>query len=262
MGEVTGSGAERGTIAELNEAIAARVPIVLATVISTRRSVPRHAGSKMLVYGDGMTSGTIGGGAMEANVVDAALVALGDGRTQRLHFSLVDPAAGDPGVCGGDVEVYLEPYAPTKTCYVIGLGHVGQAVIDLASWLGYRVVGWDDRPEVVDCVTTASVCTGPIEQAIKEQPIDEHSRVIIVTRNISIDHDVLPVVLETPAPYIGLMGSDRRWATTRAKLITAGVSTSDLDRVSCPIGREIWAETPSEIAVSIMAEVIGFDRGC
>ncbi|MDH3683754.1 MAG: XdhC/CoxI family protein, partial [Acidimicrobiia bacterium] len=246
-------------------AVERREPAVLVTVIDTRRSVPRRAGSKMLVYGDGRSSGTIGGGEMEARVVAAAADALATGRTSRLHYSLLDPSAGDPGVCGGEVELYLEPYMPRTTVYVVGAGHVGRAVIELADWLGYRVVAWDDRSEVLeetggglaDGVTTV---TGPIADAVVAEPIDAHTRVVMVTRNAALDVELLPVLLASPATYIGLMGSDRRWATTRRKLLEAGVEEADLARVHAPIGVEISAETPAEIAVSILAEVISHER--
>lgn len=252
-------------LAELLAAVERREPVVLATVIDTHRSVPRRAGSKMLVYGDGRSSGTIGGGEMEARVLAAAADALTTGRTGRLHYSLLDPAAGDPGVCGGEVELFLEPYMPRTTLYVVGAGHVGRAVIELAHWLGYRVVAWDDRSEVLDpeagpLPAEVTTLTGSIADAVRSEPIDAHTRVVMVTRNVGLDVELLPVLLDTPAPYIGLMGSERRWATTRKKLQAAGVDEADLARVTAPIGIEIAAETPAEIAVSILAEVIGHDR--
>ena len=138
----------RSILAELMTAIDERRPVVLATVVDTTRSVPRRAGSKMLVHADGTISGTVGGGEMEARAVAEALDALITGRPRRVSYSLLDPATGDPGVCGGDVEMYLEPYMPETTIFVVGIGHVGRAVVELAAWLGYRVVAWDDRPEL------------------------------------------------------------------------------------------------------------------
>ena len=249
-------------LSELLAAAEARLPVVLATVVDTRHSVPRRAGSKMLVYADGATSGTIGGGEMEARVVAEALDAMSDRRPRRLTYALVDPSAGDPGVCGGEVELYLEPHMPQTTIYVIGTGHVGQAVVELASWLGYRVVAWDDRSELVAGIEGAeATVTGPITEALATEPIDEHTMVVMVTRNVALDAELLPPLLATPAPYIGLMGSNRRWDTTRQRLIEAGVAAEDLARVHAPIGIEISAETPAEIAVSILAEVISSGHG-
>ncbi|MGI9613046.1 MAG: XdhC family protein [Acidimicrobiales bacterium] len=253
-------------LAELLAAVERREPVVFATVVDSKRSVPRRPGSKMLVYGDGRIAGTIGGGEMESRVVTEALDVLSTGRPRRLTYSLLDPATGDPGVCGGEVELYLEPHMPTSTIFVVGIGHVGQAVVELASWLGYRVVAWDDRSEVVESPirqadgSELTVVTGPMAEVVDSEPIDAHTRVVMVTRNVSLDVDLLPPLLASPAPYIGLMGSERRWSTTRQKLADVGVSAEELGRVHAPIGVEIAAETPSEIAVSIMAEVIRHER--
>ena len=247
---------------ELLAAVEDRRPVVLVTVVDSARSVPRRPGSKMLVYPDGATSGTVGGGEMEARVVTEALDALAARRPRRLSYSLLDPRSGDPGVCGGEVELYLEPHMPQTTVYVIGIGHVGRAVVELADWLGYRVVAWDDRAELTDGIDGADqVLTGTIAEALAAAPPDEHSRVVMVTRNVDLDVEILPALLGTPVPTIGLMGSNRRWSTTRKRLVEAGIAEADLDRVHSPIGVEIAAETPAEIAVSILAEVIGHERG-
>lgn len=246
---------------ELLDAVGDRTPVVLCTVVGTSRSVPRRAGAKMLVFAHGSTSGTIGGGEMESRVIAEALDALAEGRPRRLTYALVDPSSGDPGVCGGEVDLYLEPHMPHSTIYLIGAGHVGAAVAELATWLGHRVVVWDDRPEQLDGIDGVhATVSGSIEDAVAAHPIDEHTRVVMVTRNVQLDTTLLPVLLSTPAPYIGLMGSERRWATTREKLAAAGVADVDLDRVQSPIGVEINAETPAEIAVSILAEVIADER--
>jgi xanthine dehydrogenase accessory factor len=264
----SGSGTA-AILRELLEASSRREPVVLATVVHTSRSVPRRPGSKMLVYASGRTSGTVGGGEMEARVVAECLAALGDGRPRRLAYSLVDPARGDPGVCGGDVELYLEPHMPTSTLFVAGLGHVGRAVVELARWLDHRILAWDDRTEVgaavdgdLDVGPDGVLHRGrPLAEALAETPIDAATRVVLVTRNPGLDLELLPLILATPAPFVGLMGSDRRWHETRARLTAAGVSEADLARVHTPVGLEIRAETPAEIAVSILAQVIAHERG-
>lgn len=256
-------------LAELLDAVDRREPVVLATVVDSRRSVPRRPGSKMLVYADGRIVGTIGGGEMESRVVSEALDALAADKPRRLTYSLLDPTTGDPGVCGGEVELFLEPHMPTSTIFVLGIGHVGRAVVELASWLGYRLVAWDDRAELAEAAEATfalpddrdvTVLTGSIGDALAGQPIDAHTLVVMVTRNVALDLELLPPLLASPAPYIGLMGSERRWATTRRKLVDAGADDADLARVHAPIGVEIAAETPTEIAVSIMAEVIAHQR--
>ena len=256
-------------LAELLAAVERREPVVLATVIDSRRSVPRRPGSKMLVYADGRIAGTVGGGEMESRVVTEALDALVAGTARRLTYSLLDPTSGDPGVCGGDVELFLEPHMPSSTILVLGIGHVGRAVVELATWLGYRVVAWDDRAELAEIAESTisvpdggdvTVLTGSIDDAWAGHPIDAQTRVVMVTRNVDLDVHLLPLVLARPTPYIGVMGSDRRWGTTRRKLLEVGIDDADLARVHAPIGVEIAAETPAEIAVSIMAEVISHQR--
>ena len=117
---------------ELVAAVDTGERVVLATVVDTCRSVPRHAGSKMLVHEDGRRSGTIGGGAVEARVATAALAALADGQARLVRYDLLDPLNGEPGTCGGEMTVYLEPHLPTPTVLVIGCGTIGRAVVDLA----------------------------------------------------------------------------------------------------------------------------------
>ena len=120
---------------------------VLCTIIRTRGSTPRHATSKMLVYPDGHILGTVGGGGLEQQVIAASLEALRDGQPRLLEFNMVDPSRGDVGVCGGTVEVFVEPILPKPLLVVIGAGHVGKAVAHLAHWLGFRVAVNDDRAE-------------------------------------------------------------------------------------------------------------------
>ncbi|MFV1989955.1 MAG: XdhC family protein [Acidimicrobiales bacterium] len=245
---------------ELARAIASRQKVVLATIVDTNKSVPRRPGSKMLVYPDGTISGTIGGGEMESRAIAEALEALESAQPRRLSYSLVDAAAGDPGICGGDVELFLEPHMPQPTLYVLGIGHVGSAVAELARWLGYRVIAWDDRPEIASSVAGLDVSSESIVDVLKEHPIDEHTKIVMTTRSVSVDVEVLPALLATPATFVGIMGSKRRWETTRETLLTAGQSAESLARVHSPIGIDISAETPTEIAVAVLAEVIAHER--
>lgn len=239
----------------LAEAIANRTPVVLATITATDRSVPRRPGAKMLVFGDGSTLGTIGGGEMEARVRVAARESLTTGAPRTLSFTLLDPATGDPGVCGGEVHLFLEPYMPPKQLLVIGAGHVGQAVVELATWLELSCVVWDDRPEQLLTITSADrVLGGPIEEAAAL--VDAHTAIVLLTRNVALDALLLPVLLATEAPIVGVMGSQRRWLTTLGLLRDAGVTESQLERIRTPVGLEIGAESPKEIAVSVLAQII------
>lgn len=245
----------------LREAITAGRPVALATVIDTRRSVPRHAGSKMLVYQDGTSFGSIGGGEMEASVLGEAAAALRDGRPRLLSYLLTDPGRGDVGVCGGEVSIYLEAYMPAATVVVVGTGHIGKAIVELADWLGFSVVAYDDRPEQVEpsLVPKARVrVSGPVEDLLPHITAECH--LTVVTRNMAVDLELLPPLLTSPARSIGVMGSRRRWEMTRAELIKRGVDAALLDRVWAPIGLEINAESPEEIALSVLAEIVRHRR--
>ncbi len=245
----------------LLSAVSERKPVSLCTVIDSNRSVPRKAGAKMLVFEDGSTYDTIGGGEMEARVIAEALKSIRENKPRNLSYSLVNPTIGDPGVCGGDVQIYLEPYMPQVTIYIIGAGHIGKAVSELSRWLGYRVIVWDDRTEVVNELDgKVEALSGPLIDALSVEPIDEYTRVVIVTRNAEVDTEILPTILATPASYIGVMGSSQRWKVVKEALVKQGVPQEDLNRLSTPIGLDISAESPEEIAISIMAEVIAGDN--
>jgi xanthine dehydrogenase accessory factor len=236
----------------------------LATVVRARGAVPRRAGSKMLVFPGGRIEGTVGGGEMESRVIQEALEALQTGEPRLLHYTFQDPAQGDPGVCGGEMEVYVEPILPRRTLVVVGAGHVGKALAHLGHWLGFRVVVCDDRegfavPEVVpdgDEYLTCALVDIPARLDITDRTF-----VVLTTRGVGVDVEGLPPLLETSAAYIGVIGSRKRWETCVSQLRERGVSEERIGRVTSPIGLELNAETPEEIAVSILAELIMRIRG-
>lgn len=239
-------------------------PAALCTVARTSGSVPRRAGSKMLVFADGSIEGSVGGGEMEARVIAEALAAMKDGKPRLVHYELRDPASGDPGVCGGIVEVFVETIKPEETILIIGAGHVGKAVAHLADWLGFRVALSDDRVELCTPEQAPEAqAFYPVQMAdLPEQmPVNPQTYIVLSTRNMQVDVEGLPALLETPAAYIGVIGSRRRWTTARKALEAAGVAKKQLDRVHSPMGLELNAETPEEIALSIMSEIVMLKRG-
>lgn len=237
---------------------------VLCTIVRSQGSTPRRATSKMIVFPDGNIIGTIGGGEVEQRIKLEALAALKTGKATILEYNMANPSEGDPGVCGGTVEVYVEPILPKPTLVVIGGGHVGKALTHLAHWLGFWVAVCDDRPEfsTPDSVPDADAYF-PVK--ILELPekfeITPWTYLVLTTRGVDIDVEGLPALLASNAAYIGVIGSRRRWMTTRKQLLERGIDQSSLDRVHSPIGLELNAETPEEIAVSIMAEIIMFRNG-
>ncbi len=219
----------------------------------------------MLVGADGyLLAGTIGGGEMESRVVKLAVESIADSQSRTASYQLADPASGDPGVCGGTVEVFIEPLLPSPTLLVIGAGHVGRALTHLAKWLGFRVVVTDDRVETCTpehCPGADVYLPGPLAEQLAKVSITPHTYVALVTRGYPIDVNVLPSLLNSAAAYVGVMGSERRWLTAAKAMQEKGVSAELLARVHAPIGLELNAETPEEIAVSIMAEIIAARRG-
>ena len=231
----------------------------LCTVTSSEGSTPRHVGSKMLVYPDGHFIGTVGGGDLEHRVLDEAWMAITDGQPRKLHYNMADPSRGDVGVCGGQVEVFVEPILPAPLLVVIGAGHVGKAVVHLAKWLGFRVAVCDDRAEFCTPEATPEadayfpVTMDKLPEHIK---IDKCTILILTTRGSSVDAAGIAPLLDSAAAYIGVIGSRRRWATTAKALKEKGVAEEKIAKVHSPMGLELQAETPEEIAVSILAEVM------
>ncbi len=238
--------------------------VALATIFSARGSVPRREGSKMLVFPDGSIEGTVGGGEVENRVIKEAIEALAEGKMRKLHYNFNSPEKGDPGVCGGEVDILIEPFRPQATVVVVGGGHVGAKVASLAKWLGYRVVVNDDRPDFA-CAEAIPEADEHIECQLADLPerldINADTYLVLTTRSMEVDVAGLPSLFGTPAAYLGIIGSRRRWELCVNKLREQGVAQEDIERVTSPIGLEIGAETPEEIALSVMAQIITIQRG-
>jgi xanthine dehydrogenase accessory factor len=235
------------------------LPAALVTIIETQGSMPRHAGSKMIVWPDGTIVGTVGGGQMESRIIQDAQAAIKSGQTSIVEYTLNNIGKGDPGICGGTGRFFIEPMTETLTLLVIGGGHVGKALCELGKWAGFRVILSDDRPEFchpdyVPGLDGYIVCPpGELPQHIE---LHNKTYVAAVTRGLPVDKNLLPILIGTQAAYIGLIGSRRRWALTVKELEGQGFSQEQLAQIHAPIGLEIQAETPQEIAVSILAEII------
>lgn len=243
----------------LIECIQQNKPAAIATVVKVMGSSPREVGAKMLVYPDGSIIGSVGGGEMELRVIRAARDAIRDGKPRYLDMTLSDDVRGDPMICGGEMEIFVEPLQRPPTMLIIGAGHIGVACAQLAKSLGFRVVVWDDRAELAtrEHVPSADELeTGDIVEKLQTLEVLPQTYIVLVTRLHTLDAELLRAAIDKPANYIGMLGSERRVLTVFKMLREQGVREEDLGRVHAPIGVKIGAETPAEIAVSIMAEVI------
>lgn len=218
----------------------------------------------MLLFADGSISGTIGGGEMESRVIKSARAVSHDGEGRVDTYQLVDPANGDPGVCGGEVDVFVEPIRPEPTLLVIGAGHVGAAIVHLGKWLGFHVILNDDRENLCNPESVPGAdryVVGGVEELTADVTFHHQIFIVLATRGFPIDLPLLPELLNRPHGYLGVIGSLRRWATAVDELVNQGVSSDALADIHAPMGLELNAETPKEIAMSILAEIIMLQRG-
>ncbi len=249
---------------ELLAARAARRPCALVTVAATKGSVPRAAGAKMLVYADGATSGTIGGGKFEALVVADAQECMRRKEPLLKTFSLREGETDSFGaICGGEATVLIEPQLLREALFLVGAGHCAQAIARLATECGLFVTVLDDRAEIL-----AEMPAGVVRHAEISAPefIGEHAwqrdeAIVIVSRNHQLDGEALASALRTSgAGYIGMIGSRRKVRQVFDRLRASGVSEEALDRVYAPIGLDLGADAPVEIAVSAVAEILAVLR--
>lgn len=242
----------------LSETIKSGNPVVLCVVTHTTGSTPRHAGSKMLVFPDQRIVGTIGGGETEARVIDEALDLFQKPGVKNLSYTLVSPENGDPGICGGTIDVYLEWIGSESRIIILGAGHVGQAVYDLSQWLDLKAILIDDRKEILGPLNPENndnIYLLEPEEIPRSIQINENDFIVLTTRGHEFDTRILPSLLESRANYIGVIGSKRRWITTKEFLVKQGYSKEILEKIYSPVGLDIKAETPKEIALSILSEI-------
>jgi len=231
---------------------------VLATVISSRGSVPRKAGAKMVIKGDGTLVGSIGGGNVEQAVQEKAIAVMKSGEPQMMHFDLSGKGEEAWMICGGQMDVFLEPILPAETLYLFGAGHLSQSTAAMDKMLGLRVVVIDPRPDYNnnDRFTNAdSLVVEEYDNAFSKLNVDENSYIVIYTPGHVSDEKCLQFAVGTAAKYVGMIGSKKKVKEIKERLRKKGVSQQQLDGIHAPIGLEINAQTPEEIAVSILAEI-------
>lgn len=231
---------------------------VLATVISSRGSVPRKAGTKMIIKEDGSLVGSIGGGNVEQAVREKALDVMKSGEPQTIHLDLTGTGEEAWMICGGQMDVFLEPILPAETLYLFGAGHLSQSTAAVAKMLGFRVVVIDPRSEYnnYDRFPGAdSLIIEEYDSAFSKLNLDENSYIIIYTVGHVSDEQCLQFAIGTAARYVGMIGSKKKVKEIKERLRKKGVPQQQLDAIHAPIGLEINAQTPEEIAISILAEI-------
>jgi xanthine dehydrogenase accessory factor len=236
-------------------------PSALATIVECKGSSPQKQGAKMLVRDDGSSLGTLGGGCLEADVVQYALMAMQDRQPRTVPFELTEKEGGL--VCGGTVLVFIEPVLVDPRLVILGAGHVGKALATLAKFAGFRVVVADDRPEHAnrDNIPDAhEIVVNEFEAVFSRVSVDSGSYIVVATRGHNHDLDAVKAALRTGAGYIGLLGSRRKKGVLMNALRDDGFSREDIARVIIPVGLPIGSATPEEIAVSIMAQIIQYRR--
>jgi len=233
--------------------------IAIATVVKTAGAAPCGVGSKMLVRADGATSGSFAGPKTDGKVTQEALQAIRDGHSYLTHIHLDADQGEAVGSCGATLEVFFEVLRPEPRLIIAGAGYVAQALARLASALDFRIVVVDDRRDLADPIVfddKVQLTFGDIPQTIHELEPDESSWIVIVTRGHHLDKDALQAALETNATYVGMIGSPSKVKRIFKDLLNEGISRERLEQVHAPIGLDLGAETPDEIALSIAAEMV------
>ena len=236
----------------------------LATIVEVRGSIPSYQTAKLLVREDGSIAGTIGGGCVEAEVWTAAREAMATGQPRRLTFNLGEDAADDNGlICGGQLEVFVEPITPQPRAFLFGGGHISQALARIAGLAGFSTVVVDDRAAFANperFPDADETIVAEYEEVFPRLIVNDGSFILIVTRGHRHDMRVLRWAVTTPARYVAMIGSRRKVLSVVRELEKEGLPAEAFERLHAPMGLEIGAVTPEEIAVSVVAEMIAVRR--
>jgi xanthine dehydrogenase accessory factor len=236
----------------------------VATIVSVRGSIPSFRTAKMLVRDDGSIVGTIGGGCVEADVWQAAREVMEEEKPRSLTFNLNQNPKYDTGlVCGGTLDIFIEPVLPVPVLYLFGAGHVAVNLYKVAHNAGFDVIVVDDRETYANrerFPEAREIHSESFDQSMARLAPNESAYIVIVTRGHRDDMHVLRWAVQTPARYIGMIGSKRKVIAIYHELEKEGISPELFERVHAPVGLDIGAVTPEEIAVAITAELIALRR--
>lgn len=237
-------------ITRLAEAIQNKQPAVLATVIEVNGASPAKVGAQIVLLADGTTTGTVGGGKLEASILNDAKTAQSSGQPCLTHYALAEEGQDAIGtLCGGEVRVFIQPYAPAPQLIIVGGGHIGRPLQVMGETAGFKVI-------VVDVELGLATVPG-----LATITLNQDSYVVLITTDRVSDEAALRYMITSPVRYIGMIGSRAKCQTIFDHLHADGVAAEDLERVYAPIGLELGGTTPQEIAVAILAEIIAVRRG-
>lgn len=241
---------------KINEAKRNNEKIALCTIVSTKGSAPLHQGSKMIVWESGQIYATIGGGNLEKWVIKNAIDVIHKETAELFRHELLRQHGM---CCGGTVEIFIEPIMPNKRLYIFGAGHIGKALASHASSLDFEIFLIDDRENIFDNISIIGVDHLPVNHSrlLKTLPFDKNTFIVIATHDHELDREILGECINNKYAYLGVVGSQRKVEVTRKIFLSSGItSEQELNEVDMPIGLEIGANGPNEIAISILAKLI------
>ncbi len=231
--------------------------LAIATIIKSEGSTPRGLGTMMAVLEDGSIHGTIGGGTLEKYIIELCIGAIKEGESKTIDLPL--DAEGVDMVCGGKVEVFIDVYKIKPKLLIIGGGHVGYAIYNIASLLNFNISIFEDREEFLTkerFPLAKELILGSIDERLRNYKIDNNTYIVIVSRGHKSDERALLEVINSNAKYIGVMGSKGKVMTMMDKIRNSGITEENINKIYAPIGLKISSGSPEEIAMSIMAEIL------
>jgi len=234
-------------------------PAAFAIVIKIEGSTPRKVGAKMVVLKDGKAVGTLGGGDLEKRVIEEAINAIKQGQPRVASFTLDIEKGKLDMMCGGKLDIYIEPILPDEKLVIFGAGHITRSLAPLMKGAGFKVSVVEDSPDLLQkdkFPETEDLVLTDMEQFARDLPSDPGTYIVLLSRGFSRDKAILSQLIQKDFKYIGMIGSQRKIRTMEEELQKQGVPKEALSKLHAPIGLDIGAETPEEIAISIAAEII------
>ena len=239
-------------------------PVALSIIVKTEGATPRKVGTKMIIFKDGETIGTLGGGDLEKRVVEEAINAIQQGQPRIASFTLDIEKGKLDMMCGGKLDVYIEPILPHARLIIFGAGHITRALAPLMQTAGFQVSVVEDSPDLLQKDKFSEIenlMFTDMEQFAGDLPPDPSTYIVILSRGFSKDEAILRQLIQKEFKYIGMIGSMRKIMTMKENLQKQGIPKEAFNKLQAPIGLDIGAETPEEIAISIAAEMIAAQKG-